>query len=44
MDYNGLSIVSSQHYPDGKEWNNLFNLWLQDYDINTDITEHFHYF
>ena len=43
MDYNGLSIVSPQHYPDGKEWNNLFNLWLQDYDINTNITERFHY-
>ncbi|WP_281073146.1 SseB family protein [Catenibacterium sp. co_0103] len=43
MDYNGLSIVSPQHYPDGKEWNNFFNLWFQDYDINTDITERFHY-
>ena len=41
MDYNGLSIVSPQHYPDDTEWINLFNLWIQDYDINTDITERF---
>lgn len=39
MDYNGLSIVSPQYYPDGKEWTSLFNLWLQD----TDITERFYY-
>lgn len=43
MDYNGLSIVSPQYYPDDEEWNNLFNLWYQDYNLNTDITEHFHY-
>ena len=43
MDYNGLSIVSPQYYPDDKEWNHLFNLWIQDYDLNTDITERFHY-
>lgn len=43
MDYNGLSIVSPQYYPDDEEWNDFFNLWFQGYDLNTDITEHFHY-
>ena len=43
MDYNGLSIVSPQYYPDDEEWNDFFNLWYQDYNLNTDITEHFHY-
>lgn len=43
MDYNGLSIVSPQYYPDDKEWNDFFSLWIQDYDLNTDITERFHY-
>lgn len=43
MDYNGLSIVPPQYYPDDREWNTLFHLWLQDYDLHTDITERFHY-
>lgn len=43
MDYNGLSIVSPQYYPDDEEWNDFFSLWYQDYNLNTDITEHFHY-
>ena len=41
MDYNGLSIVSPQYYPDDEEWNDFFSLWYQDYNLNTDITEHF---
>ena len=36
MDYNGLSIVSPQYYPDDEEWNDFFNLWFQGYDLNTD--------
>ena len=43
MDYNGLSIVSPQYYPDDEEWNDFFSLWYQDYNLNTYITEHFHY-
>lgn len=42
MDYNGLQIVSPQYYPDGKEWDSVFHLWLEDYDVHTDITERFH--
>lgn len=29
MDYNGLSIVSPQYYPDDEEWNDFFNLLFQ---------------
>ena len=43
MDYNGFKYCITTILSDDEEWNNLFSLWYRDYNLNTDITEHFHY-